>query len=422
MQDLTLTRFQKLPASLLLLSNIIRAGSQWVLVWFYALFGGTEAVGVYMLALAIATPLFIAFDMSLRNVYVTLHQPIAFARYLVVRVSACVVALALLLSLTGFTSSSFSILLLVGLIKVADSVLDLAYGALQRKGRLTNIALTSLLNSTVSVAVGAVAYWWTRSIQLSLVGSLIGSVLTAMIVVIPVFRDERVPSSYRPFRLDIPGIIRAGVPSGLAFASVSLLTYLPIYFLGATASKSQVGVFAVLAYFSTFANLFYGSVQQSTLHTFVFHYGEGGDARLLQYAIRLNLPLTLVGVVSGTLTFVYGNGFVTLIYGHEFSLTQDELWPVAVSLMLLPAIYVPGGILLTKNLYGLQLIIGFVSLAASAAVGIAMYGSFNLKAASILILVGTGCRALLGLATAAFATQDKAGRQTAKSVDRRNSI
>lgn len=406
MQDLK--RFQTFPAFLMLVSNIVRAGSQWVLVWFFAFLGGPGVVGEYTLALAIATPIFIAFEMSLRNVIVTLRRSIAFTTFLLVRAVAAVLALALLICIAGTSGKLFFILLLMGLIKTADSALDLSYGALQKHGDILRIALTSLLNSSVSVATGIIAYWFTRSMELSLVGSLIGSVLTAALVFMPVFRAERLagpPGGAR--RADLVSILRAGIPSGLAFAAASLLTYLPIYFLGFAADIRQLGVFAVLAYFPTFATLFYSSVQQSTLHSFVFHYKTGGNQPLTKYAFRLGLPLLLCGILSGVLTLVYGGSFVAAVYGNEFSLTTQELLPIAVSMMLLPAIFVPGAVLLTKNLYGVQFVIGVVSLLLTAIIGVVSGPILSVATAGILFLIGTSTRAVLGVAAGWYALSDK---------------
>lgn len=408
-------RFQKLPALLVLISNIARAGSQWVLVWVYAILGGSVAVGEYSLALAIATPIFIAAEMSLRNVYVTLHRPIAFSTYVLVRTISCAVALTLLVLASGLNVISVAVLLLVGLIKTVDSVLDLSYGVLQKEGMLARIALTSLLNSGLTVLIGVVAYRSTRSIELSLVGSLIGSVCTAAIVVIPVARARREPKLRRgEVWPGIRGVLHAGIPSGLAFASVSLLTYLPVYFLSAVAGKEQIGVFAVLAYFPIFANLFYSSVQQSTLHTFVASHGTGGNTELRGYALRIGRPLILCGLVSGILTMSYGNQFVTAVYGDQFSLEPEEIWPVAVSLVLLPLIYVSGAVLLTKNLYRMQFAIGSISLALSVGVGLLSLNRFDLSTASLLVLIGTGCRGLLGWAAATYSLRKReSGRAVA---------
>lgn len=409
MQDLK--RFQTIPAVLMLLSNIVRAGSQWVLVWIFALLGGPGVVGEYTLAIAIATPIFIAFEMSLRNVIVTLRRPIAFVRFWLVRGVAAALALVVLVAVAGISRSQFYVLLLVGLIKVADSVLDLSYGALQKRGEILRIALTSLLNSVVTVAIGVVAYWVTHSIELSLVGSLIGSVLTATLVFAPVLRSERAGGLVAgPRWNEVGAIIRAGIPSGLAFASISLLTYMPIYFLGATADLDQVGLFAVLAYFPTFANLLYGSVQQSTLHSYVYHYSNAGNRALLKYALLQGWPLLICGIVSGIVTFLLGRDLVMILYGKGFSLAFGEILPIAIAMTLLPVIFVSGAVLLTKNLYTFQFVIGVISLLLTVAVGLVL-APIDVADAGMVLLVGTGSRAMLGAASAWYALSQESINQ-----------
>ena len=393
----------KLPALLILISNVARAGSQWVLIWLYAFLGGAAAVGEYSLALAVATPIFIASEMSLRNVYVTLRRPIAFTSYLIVRVVSTSVALATALALAGIGVVSLAVLVVIALIKAADSIADLSYGVLQKEGRLTSIALNSIANSVFTVLFGVCIYWASRSIELSLIGSLAASAVSAAIVFGPVFRRrpgiDRTPGA--PVGV-IRDILRAGVPSGLAFASVSLLTYVPVYFLGVVAGKQAVGTFAVLAYFLVFANLFYASVQQSTLHSFVAAQLTSGTSGLFRYALRIGRVLILFGALSGALVLAFGAQFLLLIYGDEFSLSQAEIMPIAASLVLIPLTYISGAVLLTKNLYSVQLVIGLLSLGATVGIGFAIVEDFDLAAAGVLVLVGTALRGVLGASAAAF--------------------
>jgi len=407
-----------LPALLILLSNVARAGSQWVLVWFYALLGGSLAVGEYTLALAVATPIFIASEMSLRNVYVTLQRQIAFTSYVLVRGASTAAALAGAIALSGLNIVSAGVLLLLALIKATDSVSDLAYAALQKEGRLASIALSSIANSIFTVLIGVGAYWATRSIELSLLGSLAASVAIAGAVFIPVLRRRPGPHPLEGNAAGaLRGILRAGVPSGLAFASVSLLTYVPFYFLGVTAGKEQVGFFAVLAYFVVFANLFYASVQQSTLHSFVSSFLSGGRPGLLRYTLRVGWPLAWCGLISGTAVLFAGAPLILFVYGDEFSLSVGEIWPIAVSLAVLPLTFVSGAVLLTKNLYYIQLTIGLVSLLGTVAIGFYLLDHFDLTAAGILVLVGTSFRGLLGAGAAAFVLSSRgSGRRPMVNV------
>ncbi|MET3769736.1 O-antigen/teichoic acid export membrane protein [Marisediminicola sp. UYEF4] len=401
------------PALLVLVSNIARAASQWILVWCYALLGGSSAVGEFSLALAIVTPIFIASEMSLRNVYVTLHREIAFTSYVLVRSVSTMFALGVAVAISGWSFVSMELVLLLALIKAADSVADLSYAALQKEGRLASIATSSIANSFLTVLVGVSAYWATRSIELSLLGSLLASVAVAGAVFVPVLRRRPGAStpgistggSYR-------GILHAGLPSGLAFASVSLLTYVPFYFLGLTAGIDQVGSFAVLAYFLVFANLFYASVQQSTLHSFVASFISHGKTGLLRYAVRIGWPLAWCGILSGTAVLFAGAPLIELLYGAEFTLTAGEVWPIAVALALLPLTYVSGAVLLTRNLYTVQFAIGLVSLLATVGIGVSQTEGFSLTTAGLLVLAGTTFRGVLGITAAAVVLAPRGPRRS----------
>jgi hypothetical protein len=76
-------------------------------------------------------------------------------------------------------------------------------------------------------------------------------------------------------------------------------------------------------------------------------------------------------------------------------------------MMLLPAIFVSGAVLLTKNLYGLQFVIGIVSLLLTAISGIVSIPVLDVATAGMLFFIGTIIRAVLGVAAAWYALSNK---------------
>ena len=392
---------------LVLFSNIARAASQWVLLWFFAILGGAEVVGEYSIALAIATPIFIVLDLSIRNVFVTLKTDVIFGQYLRLRLLTSGLAFVVLIGTSFFVAIPPGVLLLIGAVKAVDSLLELAYGALQKRSDLYRIAWTSMLNSGLTVAFGVAAFALSRSVELSLVGSLLGSAITVVIVFAPLLVSGNGQSSKKQNSHGLRAVIRAGIPSGLAFASVSLLTYLPVYFLSSTESARIVGIFAVLAYFPVIANLLYASVQQVTLNNFVASYEARGNRGLALYATRILTPLLLLGIGLGTGTFLLGDWFIQGVFGAEFAVPPAAVHFVAVSLAILPIVYVSGAILLTRNRYGIQFITGGLALATSAIVGTFMLAGFNLESAAVLVLVGTSARAVLSGSAAIWSLKSR---------------
>jgi polysaccharide pyruvyl transferase WcaK-like protein/O-antigen/teichoic acid export membrane protein len=384
----------------LVASNFVRAGSQWVLVWFVAVLGGADVVGDYSIALAVATPIFIVFELSLRNVYVTLANTPPFRSFAHIRLVTSIVALAVLALAIQFDYAPAGILLVVGLIKVVDSLADLAYGPLQKGAQLAFIAWTSLVNSAVSLILAAVLFRLYGDLVLALYGSLFGSILVTCIVFAKL-RRVSVAAPAITTAANVWTVIRAGIPAGLAYASVSVLTYLPVYFLSRDQSASDVGVFAVLAYFVVFANLLYASVQQATLHNFVNALAADGRKGLLKYAGRIAAPLIAVGALGGAVTYLVGAEFIVAVFGEQFEARPDVLLPLAISIMVLPVVYICGVILLVRNMYPMQLATGVVTLVATAAIGLT-FDEFTIQSAAVLVLIGTCIRAGLGLAAATW--------------------
>jgi O-antigen/teichoic acid export membrane protein len=398
-------RVANVASSVLLLANLMRAISQWTFVWLAAQFGGAEIVGQYALALAIVTPVFIAADLSLRNVYVSLRRSVSFGSVLLVRLAFGALALAVLAILGILGAVDPAVLLILGLIRFTDSVLDLCYGWLQRQGRIVRIGWTSILNSVVTIIIGSALYAWSGELVIALAGSLAGSLITTALVFTGVARAAAgtTPAPRDEIAAGAGAVIRAGVPSGLAFASVSLLTYTPLYLLGISRGDEQVGQFAVIAYFAVLANLVLGSIQQATLHDYVTAFRDGGDERLRRTALRNALPLVVVGLACFAVTLVLGAPVIQALYGAAFTPSLADLLPVALSVAILPVVVAAGQVLLTKNRYGLQLAIGAISLTVAIAAGLAMLPGFSVAAAGWVLMAGTVSRAVLGAAAASYA-------------------
>lgn len=397
-------RGASLTSAALLLANVVRALSQWVLVVLTAQLGGAEVVGRYSLALAIAAPVFIVFDLSMRNVYVTLHRTIPFRTYLLVRLafgSLAVVTLALVGALGAVDAA---LLVIIGLLRFTDAVLDLCYGSLQKGGFNLAIARSSLINSSVSILLSAVLYISTRDLVIALAGSLAGSLATTAFVFARVTGSAHDSVRHETGTLwkEVGLIARAGIPSGLAFASVSLLTYTPIYLLGIARDDEQIGLFAVLAYFPVLANLVFGSIQQATLHDYVRARYEGGDPQLRRLALRRAAVLLILGFASSLATIALGVPVLRLIYGPEFTVTFAEILPIGISLLFLPVIFAAAPVLLSKNLYGLQLGVGIASLAVCVALGLSTLSDFTLVTAGWVVVAGSASRAILGSIAATY--------------------
>lgn len=404
---------RRLAPILILFSNVARAGSQWVLLWFFAIVGGPHVVGEYSIALAVSTPIFIVLDMSIRNVFVTLQARVHFLTYLRLRLLTSVIAFSILLVLAYVVATPPGVLLLIGAIKAVDSILELAYGVLQKKSDLLRIAWTSLLNSGLTVAMGVAVFALSNSVELALVGSLAGSVITGVLVLLPILASEQKKPRIKGDSSGLGSVVRAGIPSGLAYASVSLLTYLPVYFLSATETTGAVGIFAVVAYFPVFANLLFASVQQVTLNNFVMSHEQEGERGLRKYSVRIFVPLFIVGLILGALTYVFGGPFIVSVFGPEFAVNQTILLPVAASLGILPVVYVSGAILLTKNRYTTQFIAGALALGVSAIIATLSVDDFDLQTAASLIFAGTASRALFaGLAAIWHLLRSSTSRQS----------
>ncbi|GAB3259777.1 lipopolysaccharide biosynthesis protein [Arthrobacter pigmenti] len=383
----------------MLVASLGRAASQWLLLWLFAWNGGADSAGVYALALGIAAPIFIVLELGLRNVYITSHEARSFSTYFRIRIAASCLAIGVTAGIAWVLySENMGVVLLVALVKSLDSILDIAFASLQVRGRIYSIALAMLLNSFVTIVAAAAFYFLFSSLEAALLGSLLASLVTAAICVVPVLRFESKDPRATGLTRSVRPILRDGVPLGLSTGMTTLLSYIPLYFIAFVGNEEAAGIFAVMIYFITFANLFYNSVQKAVLHTIVHAYMNRGLDGMLKRLRRVSAPLILFGITAALFVGFFGSKLLALIYGPSFTVDASVLWPIAISILVLPFIYTTGMLLLTYNVYWMQTIINGFSVVVVVGLGFTLLNGFSLGTAAILTLSGIACRAVVGIA------------------------
>ena len=377
--------------------HLARAGSQWFLLWVFAVVTGPVGVGQLSLAMALATPLTILSELALRNLYLTLSESPGFRTYVVIRVvgASGTAAILIAISFTGLGPSDEILLPLAG-IKFWDSILDLLLGELQRRAKIAWVGLILTINATGTILLAGVtllAGWPVQGIlwASALVSALVTISLAAAIVRTPM--AHRGPGGWTSVRR----VLISGAPLGLAQATNSLLAYVPVLFLSVAGNDQDVGLLAVSLYFITFGNLFYNSLQQVAITPAVAAFETGGESSLRVYFSQLNRAWVPFGALASLTVFAVGPELIETIYGSEFTISRTDLLPVALCLLVLPLVYSSGLVLMVTNRYRRQFNLALCALATVVLVALVVMGRGSVFIAAGLVLIGFLIRALGGL-------------------------
>ena len=146
--------------------NVSYALCQWGMLVLLAKLGSVERVGVFVLALAVASPTTLFAGLQLRSVLSTDSTgEYRFSEYWTLRLVTAVLAWCIIAGIAFFTANSpesLSVILLVGLAKSFELVSDILQGLLQQQERMHGIALSMFCKGVASLGLMAAAL---RSMQ-----------------------------------------------------------------------------------------------------------------------------------------------------------------------------------------------------------------------------------------------------------------
>ncbi|WP_156376677.1 lipopolysaccharide biosynthesis protein [Yonghaparkia sp. Root332] len=378
-------------------ANLSRAVSQFLLIVVLAQLGRLEDVAYYTLAVAVTTPLFTVAEMSLRNVYLTLQHRASTNTYYGIRAVAAITALAASMVLFLFDPRLAAIGALVAAVRAIDSVSDMALAPLQQSKRYAIIAALTGANAWITLLVAAALLFATRSLPVALAASLVVSAVVCVLSYLAARTRGLGPSGRSNSARSVRGILRAGLPSGLAFASVSVLAYLPVYLLSAHGSLADIARFAVLSYLISFASLALGSIQQVLIGDLADVSRSAGFGSASRAVRRLGGPVFAITLATSLLTVWLGPVGVALVFGPQYAVSVMEILPIAATLLLLPIVASNSALLLVLNVYRTQLLIALASVVAAAGMGLLLsFEGFTLVEAGLVVFAGTAVRVGLG--------------------------
>lgn len=340
----------------------------------FARFGSTETLGNYSLALAITAPIFVFSEFGLRTVYLTHKGDQTFRSYLHVRLATLGLAIIVTAAVGAIVSSQIIILLLlVSFLRAADSMGDLYSAPLQRLGRLGTILIGFSANAALTIGIGAGILAAFRNLDTVVAAlALVSCATTVFLMKYPtdklLAQEEGAGASPRVWTEDHRSVIKAGLPTGISWGLLSLLSSIPQYFLAAYFSQIEVGYFAVLLYVVVVVEIFLNAVSQTWIPAAKDLYRTAPYFVLAVAKTAAIWTAAFIPVSAGTC--ILAHFLLPLVFGSTYQLGWSEGIPLFCALLVLPMVFFSAMALNVANSYfkALTTSVAAVVIAAGAAI------------------------------------------------------
>jgi len=322
------------------MGNAVYAGSQWAMLVVLTKLGSPQIVGQFALGLAIAAPVMMFSNLSLRTVLLTDSQgDLRFGNYLALRLVTTALALLIIAGIgfgARYRMETALVVVAVGLAKCFESISDLLYGVLQRHERLDFIARSMIMKGPLSLAALGLGVYFSHRL---LVGVLVmASVWGGLLLAYDAPNCERLR---RALGEDVPGaalqprwasvvvggLIRTAVPLAFVQMLTSLSANIPRYFVEHCCGERELGIFAALAYVPVAGTTVVNALAGSAFPKLAKYYAAADRTAFRRLVLQLVAAGALLGL-AGLLTVVlFGRPILTLLYSSEYARQVDVfLW------------------------------------------------------------------------------------------------
>lgn len=364
---------RNLPAALVIVGSFSAPLGQWVIFFILARVGGIRDAGGFALLLAVATPLVTGLNWGLRNGYITLHQRLPFADFVVLRIFGVIIASAILVIFGACAKLDSGMVAAVIVMKAADSMNDIWYGRWQHQQRLLPFGGMMIVNGVSTVGCALLFASQGLSSVWIVLGSALGSTAALLGTLVVDLGDIGSWLHRGGYALSgSAGRLRRITVACWQIAAAQVLAVLvvnvPTWAVGLFGTTDDIGRFASAAYMITVGSLLGSSLNSVALGKYHAEMMSGGAESVKRSVRRANRVVTGTGLVAVIIVGLIGGQLFQFIYGTQFAFLPLELILIAFAASLNPGTMLMNAALLALNSYTAQLSIVGIALLGSAVV------------------------------------------------------
>lgn len=354
-------------------------------------------VGRYALALAITGPVFVFANLKLRQVLATdAAGEYEFGHYLGQRIltsSAAalgIVAVAIVLGMKGATLATVTA---VTVFKALESIIDILYGAMQRREQMQLIARSQVWRGVGGLIVFGVVVVWTRRVELA---SISLAIYTTPQIATDLVRVQRLGVSTRPSfnRFDQTRLTWLALPLGVSVSAGAVAVNMPRYFIQIYEGIAALGIFASLAYVLTVSSTIIGALAQAASPRLANLFETGNRASFkttLGHLVAFGVGIGFVGVGA---TVLLGAPALRLIFGEEYSAHADVLVVLMVAAGAQYGVVFLGTAVNAIRKFTVEMPISIAALVVVTSVSAVAVPRFGLMGGAVAVLASQVCTVL----------------------------
>ena len=326
-----------------LVGNTYYAVCQWGVLVIIARFTSPEDVGVFALALAIVTPVFMLTNLQLRAIQATdARGEHPTSRYVWLRVITSSVATLTVMGISfvaGFSDTARQVVWIMATAKVLESLSDVLYGRFQQLERLDWVSRSLILRGTTTLVM--------TLLVVALTGHLVAvaAAITVSNAIALLGHDVLTALRYRVLvragtgwaRTELNGmlhLLRSGLPLGFAMMLSSANTSLPRVVIERIVGERELGLFAATAYFVVAGGTIVTALGQAVAPRLSQYYARAEAWKARQLLRRLASSGAAVGGIGVAVAMTAGPLILTAAYGQDYASEA----PLLVWLMIYGAV------------------------------------------------------------------------------------
>jgi len=328
-----------------LFANLSLALSNWLLLIIIAKQFSGQFLGEFILALSITTPVFLFFSFKLRTVIIIdTSDNFSLEKYVNARFLAnlCALLISLLIGYYFFPSIPFSLFLLLGLYKWADSWSELSYSYFHKFDLFSFASFSQATRSTCSILILLIASSLYPSATLTIA---LWVLITFIFAFFDLNKMVKHNMNNKNKMLSLVKVISSKVlyinalilykkhlTLSVSLVIGALFVYIPNFFIEHYQSVTAAGQFASISYFLIAGGIVITSISQAALPRLT----NILSSHSYQKFIRLTFILCIIGAgigLAGLIVTIAGGKFIlAFVYNNEISTQHTEMvWVMAAA-------------------------------------------------------------------------------------------
>lgn len=374
--------------SWIFIANLIVSLTKWLIVVVIARVLTPEDVGAYSLAFAIGAPVTLFANMKLRSLFIT-EEKYDISDYIYSRSIVSVFAFIVLLLIALFIYPQyFYIIILVGLMKIFDLQSDMYYAIPHKEEDMNYIGKLMIIKHLLTFIAFFVTLLITKDLVISLIIQLIFQILFLYLIEKKNIEDKYNVNSNTFIFKNIKKIIMMGLPLGFEQLLFSFNTSYPRYLLEFFESAEILGYFSAIAYILTIGNLMMNAVSQNFLP---YLSNKFKKKEYISFKKNVFIYLSMFTLALGTVlilfSFLFGEEFLSLVYGKKYAAYVDILILMSFSLAINSFNWIFDIALLAIRYLSIQSKISTFMLVVNLVIGYIFISNYGIYGATYTILI-----------------------------------